>query len=86
MADMTLSWHPAGCDTTHLAIVRPERRSFASTTSGERFPHYPARFSAWTKAGLELEISLHLAAPFFPSRQRSKSVGTIGFVTTGDAK
>jgi hypothetical protein len=34
------SVHPGGRDTTHGAIVRsPKRRSSASTSSGERFPH-----------------------------------------------
>src|SRR5713101_6200914 len=42
----------------------------------------------WTKAGIELDIGFrdfeHLAAPFSPSRQRSKSVGTSGFVTRAE--
>jgi hypothetical protein len=37
----------------------------------------------WTKAGLQLEIGFrdfeHLAAPFSPSRQVSRSAGTIRF-------
>jgi hypothetical protein len=46
------------------------------------------RAFTWTKAGVELEIGFrdfeHLAAAFLPSRQRSKSVGTIGFVARGE--
>src|SRR5258707_11136458 len=39
----------------------------------------------WTKAGVEIGFRdfEHLVAPFSPSRQRWKSVGTIGFVMEG---
>jgi hypothetical protein len=55
----------------------------------KRFPHAWRAFT-WTKAGVELEIGFrdfeHLAAAFLPSRQRSKSVGTIGFVARGECQ
>ena len=67
----------------------PERRSFASTSSASDFRMPGAPFT-WTKAGVELEIGFrdfeYLAAPFSPSRQRWKSVGTIGFVTRSECQ
>ena len=66
-----------------------ERRSFALTSSASDFRMPGAPFT-WTKAGVELEIGFrdleYLAAPFSPSRQRWKSVGTIGFVTRSECQ
>jgi hypothetical protein len=57
--------------------ARNADRSRRTRASDFRMPGAPF---TWTKAGLELEIGFgefeHLAAPFSPSRQVSRSVGT----------
>jgi hypothetical protein len=48
----------------------------------------PGATFTWTKAGVEIGFRdfEHLVAPFSPSRQRWKSVGTIGFVTRSECQ
>ena len=78
------SWRRATRPMPPRNADRSRRRSSASDF---RMPGAPF---TWTKAGVELEIGFrdfeYLAAPFSPSRQRWKSVGTIGFVTRSECQ
>ena len=84
-----LRWSSVQLAARDATDATPERRSFASTSSASDFRMPGAPFT-WKKAGVELEIGFrdfeHLAAAFLPSRQRSKSVGTIGFVARGECQ
>ena len=72
----------AARDAIDPAIAKPGTSTVRVDELGRAISACPARLS---KAGLQLEIGFrdyeHLAVPFSPSRQVSRSAGTIVFAT-----